>query len=85
MDFRLLNDEIVITHANRTPIGAFLGNLKQYTAVDLGTHLINGMNIDKKLVDTVIIGSVLQAGLGQAQHVRLQLELNYQSIQIVLW
>ena len=66
MDMRLLDDEIVITSANRTPIGGFLGNLKKYTAIDLGINLINGMNIDKKLIDTVIIGSVLQAGMGQA-------------------
>lgn len=61
--------DVVIVSALRTPIGAFGGSLKDVTAVDLGTHLVKAslekLALDPKLVDEVILGNVLSAGLGQ--------------------
>ncbi len=61
--------EIVIVSAVRTPIGNFNGSLKDISATKLGALVIKsalekcGMNPD--LVNEVIMGNVLQAGLGQ--------------------
>ncbi len=61
--------EVVIVSAVRTAIGKFGGGLKDVPAVELGALVIrealNRANIDPKLVDEVIMGNVLQAGLGQ--------------------
>lgn len=57
---------IVITAAKRTPIGSFLGSLRDVSAVDLGVTaakaVLNGVN-GEDLAD-VIVGNVLQAGQG---------------------
>jgi acetyl-CoA C-acetyltransferase len=54
----------------RTPIGSFGGSLKSVTATTLGGIAIKGaldkINLNPNLVDEVIMGSVIQAGLGQA-------------------
>lgn len=59
---------IVITHAMRTPIGKFMGSFKSLTGVDLGVSLLNNLiasaNIDRSLIDQVILGSARQAGTG---------------------
>jgi acetyl-CoA C-acetyltransferase len=59
---------IVITHALRTPIGKFMGSFKSLTAVELGSALLNNLiaqaDIDRALIDQVILGSARQAGLG---------------------
>lgn len=61
--------EVVIVSAVRTPIGSFGGALKDVSAVDLGTiavkEALKRANLDPALVDEVIFGNVLQAGLGQ--------------------
>lgn len=61
--------KVVIASAVRTPVGSFGGVFKNVTAVDLGVvaakEAIERANIDPKIVDEVIIGNVLQAGLGQ--------------------
>ena len=61
-------NEIVITHALRTPIGKFQGALGSLTAVQLGTHAVEAVlkqsAIDKKLVGQVIMGHGRQAGNG---------------------
>lgn len=61
--------EVVIASAVRTPIGSFGGSLKNISAVDLGTiaakEALVRANIEPKLVDEVIFGNVLSAGLGQ--------------------
>lgn len=62
-------EQIVIASAVRTPIGSFLGTLKNVSATDLGALVIGealkraGLSGDD--VDEVIMGNVLQAGLGQ--------------------
>ncbi len=57
---------IVITAAKRTPIGAFMGSLKDVSAVDLGVAVVSpilqGLNLED--VADVILGNVLQAGQG---------------------
>ncbi|GAV23603.1 acetyl-CoA C-acetyltransferase [Carboxydothermus pertinax] len=62
-------NEVVIVSAVRTPIGSFLGSLAQTPAVELGALVIkeslSRINLEPQLVDEVIMGNVLQAGLGQ--------------------
>ncbi len=62
--------KIVIVSAVRTPIGSFMGALSTVTATQLGATAIKGalskINLDSKLVDEVIMGNVVQAGIGQA-------------------
>jgi acetyl-CoA C-acetyltransferase len=65
-----MSKEIVIVAAKRTPLGAFLGGLSSFSAVNLGaaSHqaCLEQIKLDKSLVDEVIMGCVLPAGLGQA-------------------
>lgn len=61
--------EIVIVSAVRTAIGNFMGALSQTPATDLGMVVIKeavhraGLTVEQ--IDEVIMGNVLQAGLGQ--------------------
>ncbi|MCA6513982.1 MAG: acetyl-CoA C-acetyltransferase, partial [Chitinophagaceae bacterium] len=61
---------VCIVAAVRTPIGSFGGQLRGFSATRLGAHVIKAAceraGILPELVDEVIMGSVLQAGLGQA-------------------
>ncbi len=59
----------VIVEALRTPIGKFMGGLSTFSAPKLGSEvlkvIIKRTGIDTTDVDEVIMGNVLQAGLGQ--------------------
>lgn len=57
---------IVVTAARRTAIGAFMGSLKDVSAVDLGVATVRSMLEGLMLEDVadVIVGNVLQAGQG---------------------
>lgn len=61
--------EVVIVSAVRTAIGSFGGGLKEVSAVQLGeiaaTEAMKRAGIKPELIDEVIIGNVLGAGLGQ--------------------
>lgn len=61
--------EVVIVSAVRTAIGTFGGALKDVSAVDLGTTVVKEAiaqaKISPEMVEEVIFGNVLQAGLGQ--------------------
>ncbi|MEL7646562.1 MAG: acetyl-CoA C-acetyltransferase [Sedimentibacter sp.] len=61
--------EVVIVSAVRTPIGSFGGKLKDVSAVNLGAVAAKGAleraNVKPEMVDEVIFGNVLQAGIGQ--------------------
>lgn len=61
--------EAVIISATRTAIGKFQGALKPFRAPELGTiairHAIERAGLDAAQVDEVLMGNVLQAGLGQ--------------------
>ena len=65
-----MSREVFIVSAVRTPIGSFGGSLKSLTATQLGAVAIKGaldkIQLDTNLVDEVYMGSVIQAGLGQA-------------------
>jgi acetyl-CoA C-acetyltransferase len=64
------SSSVCIVAAVRTPIGSFGGQLRGFSATRLGAHVIKAAceraGIQPELVDEVIMGSVLQAGLGQA-------------------
>lgn len=65
-----MSKEVYIVAAVRTPIGSFGGSLKSLSATQLGAIAIKGamekINLDSSIVDEVFMGSVIQAGLGQA-------------------
>jgi acetyl-CoA C-acetyltransferase len=62
--------EVVIVGAARTPIGAFQGALSKLTAPQLGSIAIKAAleraGVAPEQVEEVIMGNVLQAGVGQA-------------------
>lgn len=62
--------EVVIVGAARTPIGAFQGALSPLTAPQLGAIAIKAAleraGLKPELVEQVIMGNVLTAGVGQA-------------------
>lgn len=61
---------VAIVGAARTPIGGFLGELKDVSAPQLGAHAIEAAvsraGLDPNDIDEVVMGCVLSAGLGQA-------------------
>ncbi|WP_244833694.1 acetyl-CoA C-acetyltransferase [Clostridium sp. BJN0001] len=61
--------DVVIVSAVRTAVGKFGGSLKGVQAVDLGATVIKEAvkraGIKKELVEEVVMGNVIQAGLGQ--------------------
>ncbi len=65
-----MSKKVVIVSAVRTPIGSFMGSLSTVTASQLGAAAIKGalnkINLDPNLVDEVLMGNVVQAGVGQA-------------------
>jgi acetyl-CoA C-acetyltransferase len=64
------HDPVVIVGAARTPIGGFLGDLKDIQAPELGAKAIEAAVSRAKApvdrIDDVVMGCVLSAGLGQA-------------------
>ena len=65
-----MSKDVVIVSAVRTPIGSFLGSLSNVSAVDLGAVAISGslnkINLSPQIVNEVLFGHVVQAGVGQA-------------------
>lgn len=65
----MLMREVAIISAVRTPVGSFGGTLAEIPAVELGALVIREAikrgGIESSNVDEVIMGNVLQAGLGQ--------------------
>lgn len=70
--------EVVITSALRTPLGSLGGSLKNISAIELGTivvkNILNQTNVQPQMIDEVIFGNVLHAGLGQ--NVARQIAIN---------
>jgi acetyl-CoA C-acetyltransferase len=64
------SDPIVITSAVRTPMGSLLGELKDFTAAQLGAAAIQAAlersQLQPQQIPEVIMGCVLMAGQGQA-------------------
>lgn len=63
-------NEVLIISAKRTPVGGFLGSLSHLTATQLGSIAIraayNEAGVEPGHIDSVYMGNVLQAGLGQS-------------------
>jgi acetyl-CoA C-acetyltransferase len=63
-----MNKEIVICSPVRSAIGSFSGSLKDVPAAALGAHVIAATlrrsGLDPALVDSVVMGNVIQAGNG---------------------
>ena len=61
--------DVVIISAVRTPVGKFLGSLKSFSATELGAMVVRESvkraSLKPEEVDEVIMGCVIQAGLGQ--------------------
>lgn len=55
---------VFIAEAVRLPVGSFLGAYKNHTVIDLGAAVIkalmNKSGVDPKLVDEVVVGSIIQ-------------------------
>ncbi len=64
--------EVVICAVARTPVGRYRGALADRSAVELGIHAVKGLlaraEIDPAsgIIDEVLLGQVLQTGVGQA-------------------
>lgn len=62
-------NKVVIVSAARTPLGKFGGKLKDIKAPQLGAYALQGalekINLSPEDIELVIMGNVLQAGLGQ--------------------
>jgi acetyl-CoA C-acetyltransferase len=62
--------EVFIVGGARTPIGSFLGTLKNFKAPELGGFAIKEAllraNVSGEDVGEVILGNVVSAGMGQA-------------------
>src|SRR5579862_6206959 len=62
--------EVVIVGAARTPVGSFQGGLSPLTAPQLGAIAIKAAleraHVEPGQVEEVLMGCVLQAGVGQA-------------------
>src|SRR4051812_14075743 len=65
-----MDDPVVIVSAARTPMGAFLGELRPVTAPQLGAAAIRAAveraGVKPGDIDEVFMGNVLPAGEGQA-------------------
>jgi acetyl-CoA C-acetyltransferase len=65
----MMQNDAVIVSAARTAIGSFNGSLKNISAPELGATVIKSAlekaGLKPEQVDEVILGNVLQAGLGQ--------------------
>ncbi|MGH9804091.1 MAG: acetyl-CoA C-acetyltransferase [Candidatus Acidiferrales bacterium] len=61
--------QAVILSAVRTPIGKFMGSLAPFSAPELGAKVVaeavKRAGVEPERVDEVIMGNVVQAGLGQ--------------------
>lgn len=65
-----MNSKVIIAGAKRTAIGSFQGQFSDVPVTDLGAAAIKGAieqaRIDVSLIDDVIMGCCLPAGVGQA-------------------
>ncbi|MEZ5977823.1 MAG: acetyl-CoA C-acetyltransferase [Planctomycetota bacterium] len=61
-------DRIVVAHALRTPIGAYLGSLASLSSADLGTSVVRSLlasaGVDPREVQHLVFGNGRQAGGG---------------------
>ncbi len=61
--------KVYIVGGKRSPIGSFLGALKNEHPAQVGSQVLKALleehNIDRSKIDEVLIGNILPAGLGQ--------------------
>ncbi|MBY5267754.1 acetyl-CoA C-acetyltransferase [Spiribacter salinus] len=61
-------ENVVITAAGRSAVGAFGGTLSALTAAEIGSQVIRGVleraSVDPQIIDEVILGQVLTAACG---------------------
>ncbi len=71
-------NEVVVVAAKRSAVGNFLGSLKSVGAREMGTVVLkdalNASGLKPSDVDSVILGNVLSAGLGQNIARQIQLD-----------
>lgn len=65
-----MSQEVVIVKARRTPFGKFGGSLASLSAVELGGHVLKALlsetpEINSDQIDQVLMGIVVNAGVGQ--------------------
>lgn len=64
-----MSNKVFIVGAKRSPIGAFLGSLKDVHPAELGAQVLRKLladtNVPVDKIDEVIVGHVLSAGVGQ--------------------
>ncbi|MGD9605453.1 MAG: acetyl-CoA C-acetyltransferase [Bacilli bacterium] len=64
-----MSNKVFIVGAKRSPIGSFLGSLKDVHPADLGAQVLKKLLAETRVpvsnIDEVIIGHVLSAGVGQ--------------------
>lgn len=65
-----MSKRVFIVAAQRTPIGGFGGSLSSLSAAELGSKVVAGLlertKIDVSEINDILMGCVLQAGVGQA-------------------
>ncbi len=73
-----MSEKVFIVGAKRSPIGAFLGTLKDVHPADMGSQVLKALLNDVKVpldkIDEVIVGNILPANLGQG--IARQISLN---------
>ncbi len=85
--------KVAILSAKRTPLGAFGGVFKNYSAVDLGIAAVNSTIMDHKHpeapnplleIKKVFFGNVIGAGLGQniSRQIALKLGINCPAVTV---
>jgi acetyl-CoA C-acetyltransferase len=64
-----MSKKVFIVGAKRSPIGSFLGSLKDVHPADLGSQVLKALLAETKVpvdkIDEVIVGNILPAGIGQ--------------------
>ncbi|MBN2696905.1 MAG: acetyl-CoA C-acetyltransferase [Bacilli bacterium] len=64
-----MKERVFIVGAKRSPIGSFMGTLKDVHAADLGSQVLRKLLEETKVpvekISEVIVGNILPAGLGQ--------------------
>ena len=64
-----MKKKVVVVAAKRSAVGSFGGQFKDVSAVELGVQVLKSVmkeiNLDPAMVDEVILGNVIGAGLGQ--------------------
>ena len=65
-----MDNKSYIVQSTRTPIGSFGSQLSHFSAPELGSlvikEIVTKIGLDKEIIEEVILGNVLSAGIGQA-------------------